>query len=83
LRLDWTLLYFKKGKFGFHHVPKNFNRSYLCDDVPSTTGYGSFNTNIGEISNKGVEIGLTVRPVVTSNFTWELRERLQRTKTWW
>ena len=42
-------------------------------DVPSSTGYGSFLTNIGEISNKGIELGLTIRPVVTDNFLWELR----------
>lgn len=42
-------------------------------DVPSTTGYGSFVTNIGEISNKGIEIGLNVRPVVTKTFSWDIR----------
>lgn len=41
--------------------------------VPSSTGYQSFNTNIGEISNKGIEIGLTVRPVATKDFSWEVR----------
>lgn len=41
--------------------------------VPATVGYTSFYTNIGQISNKGVEIGLTVRPVVTKNFNWEVR----------
>ena len=32
-----------------------------------------FNTNIGEISNKGVEIGLTVKPFMTKDFSWEVR----------
>ncbi len=48
--------------------------------VPQTTGYALFNTNIGEISNKGVEIGLTVRPVVTKNFTWEVRGAFTKNK---
>jgi TonB-linked SusC/RagA family outer membrane protein len=48
--------------------------------VPSTTGYGSFLTNIGEISNKGIEIGLTVRPVVTPTFTWEVRGAFTKNK---
>ena len=42
-------------------------------DVPVTTGYTTFFTNLGEISNKGIEAALTVRPVVTKNFTWEVR----------
>ncbi|OSZ80145.1 SusC/RagA family TonB-linked outer membrane protein [Chitinophagaceae bacterium IBVUCB2] len=48
--------------------------------VPTSTGYVSFNTNIGEISNKGVEIGLTVRPVVTKNFAWEIRGAFTKNK---
>ena len=49
-------------------------------DVPSSTGYASFNTNIGEISNKGIEIGLTVRPVVTQDFSWEIRGAYTKNK---
>ncbi len=36
-----------------------------------STGYTSTMTNIGEISNKGVELGLTVVPVETRNFKWD------------
>ncbi len=49
-------------------------------NVPSTTGYGSFLTNIGEISNKGVEIGLTLRPIVNNNFSWEIRGAFTKNK---
>ena len=48
--------------------------------VPSSTGYQSFNTNIGEISNKGIEIGLTVRPVITKDFSWEVRGAFTKNK---
>lgn len=48
--------------------------------VPTSTGYVSFNTNIGEISNKGVEIGLTVRPIVSKNLTWEIRGAFTKNK---
>jgi TonB-linked SusC/RagA family outer membrane protein len=41
--------------------------------VPVTTGYQSFFTNIGEISNVGIEAGLTVRPIVGKNLTWEVK----------
>lgn len=42
-------------------------------EIPRTTAYETFFTNVGEINNKGIEIGLTVRPVVTRNFSWEVR----------
>ena len=38
--------------------------------VPSSSGFTSFNTNIGEMTNTGVEIGLTIVPVQTENFKW-------------
>lgn len=38
--------------------------------VPSTSGYTTFNTNIGEMQNTGLEIGLTLIPVKTDNFNW-------------
>lgn len=41
--------------------------------VPVSTGYTSFNTNIGEISNKGVEISLAIKPIVTNHLLWEIR----------
>ncbi len=41
--------------------------------IPSSTGYTFFNTNIGEINNTGVEIGLSIRPVVTRDLSWEIR----------
>ncbi|MCW3092056.1 MAG: outer membrane protein nutrient binding [Ferruginibacter sp.] len=41
--------------------------------TPSSTGYTSFYTNFGGISNKGVEIELTIRPIMAKNFNWEIR----------
>lgn len=40
--------------------------------VPATSGYTTFNTNIGGIENKGIEIGLTLVPIQTDNFKWSL-----------
>jgi len=40
--------------------------------VPATSGYTTFNTNIGEIQNKGIEVGLTLVPIQTDNFKWSL-----------
>ncbi len=49
-------------------------------DVPVTTGYTSFNTNLGEISNKGIEIGLSLKPIVTKNFSWDIRGAFTKNK---
>ncbi|GAA3602633.1 SusC/RagA family TonB-linked outer membrane protein [Flavivirga amylovorans] len=40
--------------------------------VPRSSGFTSFNTNIGEMTNTGIEIGLTLLPIQTENFTWNL-----------
>lgn len=36
-----------------------------------STGYTSTMTNIGELSNKGIELGLTLVPIETKNFKWD------------
>ncbi|KQC31178.1 SusC/RagA family TonB-linked outer membrane protein [Flagellimonas eckloniae] len=40
--------------------------------VPSTSGFSTFNTNIGEMENTGVEIGLNIVPIQTLNFKWDM-----------
>ncbi|HVS95210.1 MAG TPA: SusC/RagA family TonB-linked outer membrane protein [Puia sp.] len=46
----------------------------LLSPVPFsfTTGFSSQNENIGSVVNKGIEIALNGRPVVTRDFTWEI-----------
>lgn len=39
-------------------------------NVPTSSGYTSLLTNIGEMENKGIEVGLTLIPVRTENFKW-------------
>lgn len=41
--------------------------------VPTTSGYGTFYTNVGEIRNTGWEIGLTLKPIVNNDFVWAIR----------
>lgn len=42
-------------------------------DVPWTSGYSEFYTNLGEIRNTGWEAGLSVKPVMNDKLTWEVR----------
>jgi TonB-linked SusC/RagA family outer membrane protein len=46
----------------------------LLELLPSdpSTGYLNRMANLGDVSNKGVEIGLTLVPVKTADFTWSL-----------
>jgi hypothetical protein len=37
-----------------------------------STGYSSYTTNLGEISNKGVEVMVNLTPVRTTNFSWDI-----------
>ncbi|WP_461630177.1 SusC/RagA family TonB-linked outer membrane protein [Labilibaculum euxinus] len=41
--------------------------------VPRSTGFSTYYTNIGEMTNKGVEIGLGLTPVrINNGFSWEI-----------
>jgi hypothetical protein len=40
--------------------------------VPAATGYSSFHTNVGEITNTGFELLIGGYPVKTQNFTWDI-----------
>ena len=40
--------------------------------VPRSSGFISFNTNIGEMTNTGLEIGLTLVPIQNTNFKWDI-----------
>ncbi|MDP4208513.1 MAG: SusC/RagA family TonB-linked outer membrane protein [Bacteroidota bacterium] len=40
--------------------------------LPRSTGFSSKTMNVGEITNKGIELLITVVPVKTKDFTWEL-----------
>ncbi|MCE7995420.1 MAG: SusC/RagA family TonB-linked outer membrane protein [Roseivirga sp.] len=39
--------------------------------VPQATGYSFFNTNVGEINNKGIELLIGGVPVETEDFSWD------------
>ena len=38
--------------------------------VPAATGYSYFKENIGEVTNKGVELAINATPVKNENFSW-------------
>lgn len=46
------------------------NNLLLDNPIPATTGFGSVLTNIGSMSNKGVDLTLTTTNIRSKNFTW-------------
>ena len=48
--------------------------------LPSSTGYQSQIRNIGELTNKGIEITLNANPVKTKNFSWSISANYSRNR---
>ncbi len=48
--------------------------------TPPSSGYSAFYTNYGELSNKGIEIDLIVRPIQTRSFKWEIHGTFTKNK---
>lgn len=48
--------------------------------VPRSSGFSSLNTNIGEIKNTGIEVGLTLVPIQTEDFKWTLVTNFTKNK---
>ena len=38
--------------------------------IPTSQGFGEFITNVGSVSNKGIEVALNTRNIVKDKFTW-------------
>ncbi|RNL50552.1 SusC/RagA family TonB-linked outer membrane protein [Pedobacter jejuensis] len=66
--------------FDFTYYNKISTNLIQAIDAPASSGYEFYNTNIGQISNKGVEIQLTAVPVRTTNFNWNLSLAYTRNK---
>jgi TonB-linked SusC/RagA family outer membrane protein len=48
------------------------NDDILNTSISSTSGYGSTQINVGELTNNGVELLLTGSPVKRNDFTWDI-----------
>lgn len=74
LELGTDLSFLKKRiELGFTWYNKKSNNLLASIATAPSTGYSGLYTNFGGISNKGVEIELTLRPVTTRNFSWEVK----------
>jgi hypothetical protein len=59
-------------KFDFTYFEKN--QKDQIDNIPTVqgTGYTGMLTNIGDVKNRGFEMGLNITPIRTSNLTWDV-----------
>lgn len=44
----------------------------LSATISNTSGFNGTTVNIGEMSNRGIELLLTARPIQTQDFTWDI-----------
>jgi len=56
----------------FSYYKNESKNQILTVPVPASTGYTGLVSNLGTITNKGIELGLRGTPVKTNNLTWEL-----------
>ncbi|MBV9988100.1 MAG: SusC/RagA family TonB-linked outer membrane protein [Chitinophagaceae bacterium] len=70
-----TEMRFLKNKLGFELTwyDKRSTDLIFSIDLPQTTGYSSFYTNLGEIRNTGVEAAVDIRPLTGRSFQWDAR----------
>jgi len=66
--LDWRFFNNRLG-IDFTYYDINSQDQFIRINAP-IEDYTSFFVNAGEITNKGIEVTLSGKPVVTDNFTW-------------
>jgi TonB-linked SusC/RagA family outer membrane protein len=66
---------FLKRKIGLEVTYYNKKSTDLIYPIglPTTTGFTSFFTNLGQIRNKGWELALDLKPIAGKNFQWDVR----------
>ena len=58
------------------------NDLILSKAIPGITGYTSIRTNVGKTANRGLEVSLTTRNIVTEDFTWTTDFSFGTNKGW-
>jgi len=69
-----TNLAFFKGRISLDAsvYNRNSDKQIFALNMDPASGYTAQNMNLGKIQNKGVELLLTVRPVQTKDFSWDI-----------
>ncbi|CAN5215440.1 SusC/RagA family TonB-linked outer membrane protein [soil metagenome] len=77
-----TQLSFFKGRIDLDFTWYNRKSTNLIAPIatPPSSGYSQFETNYGEISNKGIEIDLNVVPLKFKDFSWQVHGAFTQNK---
>ncbi len=67
-----TEVQFFDGRFGFDltYYDVRTEDQIISIPTPLTTGFGALRTNIGEVSNKGIELSVNMNPIRTRTFDY-------------
>jgi TonB-linked SusC/RagA family outer membrane protein len=58
----------------FTYYSKRMNDMLITQSVPPSSGFPTTRyMNLGVVTNKGIELGITVSPVIRPRFTWDSR----------
>lgn len=67
--VDFTVLHGRlTGSFDYYD--RHTKDLLFSVAIPNVTGYGTINTNVGEIGNRGMELSLTSKNVQGKDFNW-------------
>ncbi|MHA7942636.1 SusC/RagA family TonB-linked outer membrane protein [Formosa sp. 3Alg 14/1] len=67
---EWRFFGNRLGLDFTYYSTSTYNQIFYIQAEPNPNGYAQNIVNAGEISNKGIELVLNGKPVVTDNFTW-------------
>jgi len=70
-----------RAKLDLSYYSRSAKDQILSRELDFSSGYERTFINAGEISNKGIEAGLTVTPVKTNSVTWNLRANYTRNRS--
>ncbi|GAB3928068.1 SusC/RagA family TonB-linked outer membrane protein [Larkinella terrae] len=74
-------LFNNKLAFDIAAYNKLTTNDIAVESISSATGYSGVSVNVGEIRNRGIELLTTVKPVTTSNFSWDVSFNLAYNKS--
>lgn len=73
LEVGFDIRFFKNRLgFDFAYYDRNTVDDILNTSISGTSGFGSTSINVGELSNKGIELLINATPVKASDFTWDV-----------
>lgn len=67
--IDFSML---KGRLGFEvtYYSKKINDFLMLGNLPASSGFSTQWLNAGDLRNRGIEVGMNAKPVVSKTVTW-------------